>query len=259
MNISKLNEKERYWSLQVMGRDSSVGSAWARCPHCRGFDPPLGIFSSRGDFSLGVNMGSNSIPPKTPSDESINRGHLSVRAGDSSRRSEEIVTNVELCLRIWFFFIIITFMMIMMMILDNFDKLSVQWPADLERGVAVEICAVVLLQHGSFCILYLYFGVIVGDRTDVETGVSGKPSLCGRPEAERADGQCGAFSGSTVLIFSPINSSILLSLPVLEHHAAVIPSSRHCSSLRRHRLHGPQQCFGRTANPFLTQNPSSVS
>ena len=54
------------------GRDSSVGSAWARCPRCRGFDPPLGTFSGRGDFSLGVNMGSNSIPPKTPSDESIN-------------------------------------------------------------------------------------------------------------------------------------------------------------------------------------------
>ena len=29
-----------------------------------GFDPPLGTFSGRGDFSLGVNMGSNSIPPK---------------------------------------------------------------------------------------------------------------------------------------------------------------------------------------------------
>ena len=56
------------------GRNSSVGSAWARCPQRRGFDPPLGTFSGRGDFSLGVNMGSNSIPPKTPSDESINRG-----------------------------------------------------------------------------------------------------------------------------------------------------------------------------------------
>ena len=32
------------------------------------------FFSGRGDFSIGVNMGSNSIPPKTPSDESINRG-----------------------------------------------------------------------------------------------------------------------------------------------------------------------------------------
>ena len=56
------------------GRNSSVGSAWARCPQRCGFDPPLGTFSGRGDFSLGVNMGSNSIPPKTPSDESINRG-----------------------------------------------------------------------------------------------------------------------------------------------------------------------------------------
>ena len=56
------------------GRNSSVGSAWARCPQRRGFDPPLGTFSGRGDFSLEVNMGSNSIPPKTLSDESINRG-----------------------------------------------------------------------------------------------------------------------------------------------------------------------------------------
>ena len=56
------------------GRNSSVGSAWARCSQRRGFDPPLGTFSGIGDFFLGVNMGSNSIPPKTPSDESINRG-----------------------------------------------------------------------------------------------------------------------------------------------------------------------------------------
>ena len=55
-------------------RNSSVGSAWARCPQRRGFDAPLGTFSGRGDFSLGVSMGSNSIPSKTPSDESINRG-----------------------------------------------------------------------------------------------------------------------------------------------------------------------------------------
>ena len=56
------------------GRNSSVGTAWARCPQRRGFDPPLGTFSGRGDFSLGVNMDSNSIPPKALSDESINRG-----------------------------------------------------------------------------------------------------------------------------------------------------------------------------------------
>ena len=59
-----------YTLLRLLGGwNSSVGSAWAR-----GFDPPLGTFTSRGDFSLGVNMGSNSIPQKTPSDESINRG-----------------------------------------------------------------------------------------------------------------------------------------------------------------------------------------
>ena len=46
------------------GRNSSVGSAWARCPQCHGFDPPQGTFSGRVDFSLGVNMASNSIPPK---------------------------------------------------------------------------------------------------------------------------------------------------------------------------------------------------
>ena len=65
----------REMPLDLLGdRNSSVGSAWARCPQRRRFDPPLGTFSGRGDFSLGVNMGSNSIPPKTPPDESINRG-----------------------------------------------------------------------------------------------------------------------------------------------------------------------------------------
>ena len=28
----------------MWGQNSSVGSAWDRCPQCRGFDPPLGIF-----------------------------------------------------------------------------------------------------------------------------------------------------------------------------------------------------------------------
>ena len=59
--------------MTARGRNSSDGSAWARCPQRRGFDPPLGKFFGRGDFSLGGNMGSNSIPPKTLSDESINR------------------------------------------------------------------------------------------------------------------------------------------------------------------------------------------
>ena len=41
----------------------------------RGFDPPLRrSFPGRGYFSLGVNMGSDHIPQKSLSDESINRG-----------------------------------------------------------------------------------------------------------------------------------------------------------------------------------------
>ena len=46
------------------GWNSSDGSAWARCPQCPGFDPPLGTFSGRGDFSLGVNMGQTLFPQK---------------------------------------------------------------------------------------------------------------------------------------------------------------------------------------------------
>ena len=56
------------------GRDSSVGSAWARCPQRRRFDPPLGTFSVEGIFPLELTWVQNSIPPKTPSDESINPG-----------------------------------------------------------------------------------------------------------------------------------------------------------------------------------------
>ena len=45
----------------------------------RGFDPLLRrIFSGRGDFSLGVNIGSDPIPLKTLSDESINRDLICV-------------------------------------------------------------------------------------------------------------------------------------------------------------------------------------
>ena len=61
----KQTKKWHSWKQEnAGGRNSSVGSVWARCPQRRGFDPPLGTFSGRGDFSLGVNMGSNSIPPK---------------------------------------------------------------------------------------------------------------------------------------------------------------------------------------------------
>ena len=64
--------------MQARGPEQLVGSVWARCPQRRGFDLPLEKFFGREDFSLGVNMGSNSIPPKTLSDESINRGLVCV-------------------------------------------------------------------------------------------------------------------------------------------------------------------------------------
>ena len=65
-------EKHRPWSCRPLESWLYRFRRWAT--QRRGFDPPLGTFSGRGDFSLGVNVGSNSIPPKTLSDESINRG-----------------------------------------------------------------------------------------------------------------------------------------------------------------------------------------
>ena len=56
------------------GRNSSVGSAWARCPQRRGFDPPLETFSVEGIFPFELTWVQTPFPPKTPSDESINRG-----------------------------------------------------------------------------------------------------------------------------------------------------------------------------------------
>ena len=70
------------------GRNSSVGKVWARCPQRRGFAPPRGKFSGGGDFSLGVNMGSNSIPPKN-SDESINRGLVCAHMHFIARTSKD--------------------------------------------------------------------------------------------------------------------------------------------------------------------------
>ena len=64
---------ERRKSNICRGRNSSVGSAWARCPQHRGFDPPLGTFSAEGIFPLELTWVQTPFP-KTPSDESINRG-----------------------------------------------------------------------------------------------------------------------------------------------------------------------------------------
>ena len=50
---------------------------WACCPvWCSVACSTLLWASSRGDFSLGVNMGSDSIPQKTLSDDSINQGQF---------------------------------------------------------------------------------------------------------------------------------------------------------------------------------------
>ena len=48
----------------VRGRNSSVGSAWARCPQRRGFDPPLGTFSVEGIFPLELTWVQTPFPPK---------------------------------------------------------------------------------------------------------------------------------------------------------------------------------------------------
>ena len=49
---------------RVGGRNSSVGSAWARCPQSRGFDPPLGTFSVEGIFPLELTWVQTPFPPK---------------------------------------------------------------------------------------------------------------------------------------------------------------------------------------------------
>ena len=57
-----------------------------------GFDPPLRrIFSGRGDFSLGVNMGSWFHSLKTLSDESVNRGLVCAHM-HSIPRTQKILT-----------------------------------------------------------------------------------------------------------------------------------------------------------------------
>ena len=52
------------------------------------------FLSGRGDFSLGVNMGSDSIPPKTLSDETINRGLVCAHM-HSIARTQKILTYMS--------------------------------------------------------------------------------------------------------------------------------------------------------------------
>ena len=53
-----------YHFIPFLGRNSSVGSAWARCPQRRGFDPPLGTFSVEGIFPLELTWVQTPFPPK---------------------------------------------------------------------------------------------------------------------------------------------------------------------------------------------------
>ena len=58
------DEEEEGLQLLPRGRNSSVGSAWARCPQRHGFDPPLGTFSVEGIFSLELTWVQTPFPPK---------------------------------------------------------------------------------------------------------------------------------------------------------------------------------------------------
>ena len=50
--------------MMLWGQNSSVGSAWARCPQRRGFDPPLGTFSVEGIFPLELTWVQTPFPQK---------------------------------------------------------------------------------------------------------------------------------------------------------------------------------------------------
>ena len=56
--------EERPIERTKRGRNSSVGSAWARCPQCRGFDPPLGKFSVEGILPLELTWVQTPFPQK---------------------------------------------------------------------------------------------------------------------------------------------------------------------------------------------------
>ena len=69
MTLSKqhtnmLLQKSMLLYTNKWGRNSSVGSAWALCPQCRGFDPHLGTFSVEGIFPLELTWVQTPFPPK---------------------------------------------------------------------------------------------------------------------------------------------------------------------------------------------------
>ena len=68
-DLSHCRDLDNYLSFEAGlmtfgGRNSSVGSAWARCPQRRGFDPPLGTFSVEGIFPLELTWVQTPFPQK---------------------------------------------------------------------------------------------------------------------------------------------------------------------------------------------------
>ena len=62
------------------GWNSSVGSAWARCPQRRGFDPPLGTFSVEGIFPLELTWAETPFPQNSFGWEYKPRSSLCIHA-----------------------------------------------------------------------------------------------------------------------------------------------------------------------------------
>ena len=77
-------ERDHKQALQIKqrrgGRNSSIGSAWARCPQRRGFDPPLGTFSVEGIFPLELTWVQTPFPQNSFGWEYKPRSSLSTHA-----------------------------------------------------------------------------------------------------------------------------------------------------------------------------------
>ena len=68
LDLGLYSHPKEFWGMEsepmLRGRNSSVGSAWARCPQRRGFDPPLGTFSVEGIFPLELTWVQTPFPQK---------------------------------------------------------------------------------------------------------------------------------------------------------------------------------------------------
>ena len=64
ISTNKCRKSHSSCLMLVGGRNSSVGSAWARCPQRRGFDPSLGTFSVEVIFPLELTWVQTPFPHK---------------------------------------------------------------------------------------------------------------------------------------------------------------------------------------------------